>query len=837
MNSNVKHKNAELLVTTIPTNLPEQAFSLVGRQKEISDIQNLLTKKDVPLITLAGLGGAGKTSLAIQIAHASFEIFSGGVFFVSLASITKPNLIPVEIGRVLKIEQSQNKKIIENIKEFLLGRRVLLVLDNFEHIIDGAVYVQELLQSSSNLKIIVTSREPLRLRNEQIYPIGALDNEHALELFTKRARSLSPNFFISSTDKEAIIELCKKLDGLPLAIELAALRTKLFSPSALLSRLKPDTSTWLSASLQPVSRILNLFSSGSRDLPERQQSLRNTIAWSYELLEEKEKRIFRAASIFPAGFQIDALAILLSMNEVEVLEIVSSLVDKNLTKPAFEKYNTPHFTMVEMIREFAWDEIVRLHELTELKNAYVNLYVFLTEQADKVLKESQTADLFSRFDDEIANINLALEICITSPQGSTNWVKGYQILNSFHRYWMMYQTIFIDTDYLERARISMNEFVEENPKDVEDILLHKANISSLCGSYAWIKGNYSQAVELHSIAYEIHKQYQNDKGILESLNNISVNLANLGNYSEAIELLEKSNALCRTVGDQWAEVRNLSNMGSLYQNGEHPEKAFEIYEKGLEIANQLQNDFFIAVMNYGIGCLQVRLRNFEDAISFLQRSLDINKESQSVYLTSHTLVLYAKANILLGKPEPAIRSILEAIVSSEKVTDVDLKVDLLYVSVYILSFINLYQEAAQLVGVIQKSRAETHMVDNPYDRQSFEMVVQKIEVSLSKGEFESLKLMGSKLSLDSALAIASENLEISQSSENKKSSLQLTTREQEVLTLLAQGLTNEQISNELVVVLKTVEKHAAGIFRKLGVKNRTEAAAWALANEITNKNK
>lgn len=816
--------NTDLLISIIPSNLPEQISSLIGREGEIGAIQNLIKQKEINLITLTGLGGAGKTSLAIQIAHTMFKTFSGGVFFVSLASVTKPNLIPNEIGRILKVEKTPNKNILENIKEFLLGRRILLILDNFEHLIEGATFVQELLQASSNLKVIVTSREPLRLRNEQIYPIGALQNEQALELFIKRAQSLNPNLFISTQDKESILELCKKLDGLPFAIELAALRTKLFSPTALLARLKPD--------LQPASRILNLFSFGSRDLPERQQSLRNTIAWSYELLEEQEKKVLRVASIFPAGFQIDALANLLNMREDEILEIVSSLVDKSLIKPALEKHLVPHFTMVEMIREFSWHEIGQLQELNELKDAYVDLYTSLIEQADQALKESQNIDLFSRFEDEFANINLALEICFTSAQASSNWVKGYQILNALHRYWMMYQAILIDTDYLERARVSMNQFIEANPKSAKNILIHKANISSLCGSYAWINGNYSQAIELHSIAYEIHKKYQNEHGVLESLNNISVNLGNLGKYSEAIEMLEQSTLLARKLGDHWAEVRNLSNMGSLYQSEEQPEKAFEIYENGLNLARQLKNEFFIAIMNYGIGCLHVRLRNFEEAISFLELCLTSNKESQSMYLTSHTLVLFAKSNILLRRPEIAIKNLLEAISIAEKITDVDLKIDLLYVSIYILSFLNLNQEAVQFIGTIQQSRMETKMEENPYDMAEFENVLQKIKTKISKDDFEALKLSGSKLSLNAALAIVVELLESLGSTDSQKGSLQLTAREQEVLQLLAQGLTNEQISNELVVVLKTVEKHVAGIFRKLGVKNRTEAAAWALENDV-----
>jgi tetratricopeptide (TPR) repeat protein len=505
----------------------------------------------------------------------------------------------------------------------------------------GATYVQEFLQASRNLKIIITSREPLRLQNEQVFPIKTLDDEHALELFIKRAQLLNPNFLVSSEDKLAITELCQRLDGLPLAIELAALRTKLFSPAALLARLQPD--------LEPASRILNLLPAGAKDLPERQQSLRNTIAWSYELLEEKEKRIFRAASIFPSGFQMDALAILLSKNEDEVLETVSSLVDKNLIKPSLEKRLAPHFTMVEMIREFAWDEIIRLHELTEFKNAYVDLYLFLTQQADEILKESQIADLFSRFSDEFANINLALEICITSPRGSANWVKGYQILNSFHRYWMIYQTVFIDTDYLERAKTSMDEFITAETEVAETLLIHKANIYSLCGSYVWLKGNYSLAVDLHTTALEIYKKIKNESGVLESLNNISANLACLGDYAKSLEFLDESTALSQKLGDRWAEVRNLSNMGLFYQYTERPEKALEVYERGLILANDLKNDFFIGIINYGMGYLQIRLGNYDAAISILKSVLDVDRQTQGAFLFAHTLVLYAKANIFFGE--------------------------------------------------------------------------------------------------------------------------------------------------------------------------------------------
>lgn len=825
MISNTKNKTTDLLTATVPTNLPERVASLIGRQNESTAIKKLLVQKEINLITLTGLGGAGKTSLAIQIAHSVLQDFSGGVFFISLASLTKPNLILTEIARTLKIEQASSKKAIEQIKDFLLGRRILLILDNFEHLIEGAIHIQELLQTSANLKIIVTSREPLKLRNEQIYPIDVLENDFAVELFIKRAQSLNPNLFISTADKEAIFELCNRLDRLPLAIELAALRTKLFSPTALLTRLQPD--------LQPDSRILNLISTGTRDMPERQQSLRNTIAWSYELLEVQEQKVFRAASIFPAGFRVDSISTLLKLDEAQTLEIISSLVDKNLLRPSLEKHKESYFTMVEMIREFAWDEIIKLKELNEMKNAYVNLYLDLLRQADIEIKEKQTTNLFSVFGDEFANINLVLEICTTSPQGSENWTKGYQILKCFYHYWMMYQSVLIDVDYITRARKSMDDFIQANPHQAENFLLYKADIYSLSGSLAWLVGSYTQAVNLHEVAYETYQKIQNEKGILETLNNLSANWGCLGDYVKALDLLEKSTVISRKLGDQWAELRNLSNMGLFCQYTETPERAFKFYETGLKIANELQDKFFIALMNYGISSLYVRLKKYDEAIKILKLNLESGRELQGAFIYVHALVIYARANIMLGKQEPATKSILEAIELSEKITDVDVKVDILYICIHILGSLGIYSESVQLFGSIQQSRASTQMQENPYDARDFEKVLQKIKSSLSVNEFEMLNDIGSKLTLDAAIAFASEILETFQTVAHKKDiPLQLTTREHEVLQLIAQGKTNEQISNELVVVLKTVEKHVASIFRKLDVKNRTEAATWALANEI-----
>ena len=349
--------------------LPAHHINLLGREKDIAFLMDLLSKDEIRLVTLTGLGGIGKTTLTLQIASLLSNEFFDEVHFVNLVPLTHSEAIPFEIAHMLDVRQEAGKLILQSIAESLADRDTLLILDNFEHVMSGAGYVNQLLDMSPRLKVIVTSREPLGLRAEQVYPLSPLATDIATELFIQRARSSNPDFSPTLEDRLAIAELCNRLDGLPLAVELAAHRAGMFTPQAMLARLQPD--------LQPASRLLNFFSTGAKDLPERQQSLRKTIAWSYSLLNTDEQHALRFGSVFPGSFTIQQLAQLLCMDEMPAIDIVSSLVDKSLLKPSFEDEREARFSMLESIREFAWDEIRTSGELDELKSRYSNLYLEL----------------------------------------------------------------------------------------------------------------------------------------------------------------------------------------------------------------------------------------------------------------------------------------------------------------------------------------------------------------------------------------------------------------------------------------------------------------------------
>lgn len=818
----------ENLVESVPTNIPPVRGGLVGRNKEIKMIQGLLLREDISLVTLTGLGGIGKTSLALQVASSLLSSFAGGVFFVGLASLTQSETILIEIARILHIEQDAKKNILESLKVFLSERQVLLVLDNFEHLIKGTSQVSDLLRVSNHLKVLVTSRESLHLHAEQTFPVPPLSNEYAIELFTRRAQSLNPEFLLSQEDTLSVTELCQRLDGLPLAIELAALRTKLFTPQAMLDRLKPD--------LKPATPILDLLSLGARDLPKRQQSLRNTIAWSYGLLPAEEQNIFRAASIFPAGFSIQMLSMLLKQNENDVLEVISSLVDKSLIKPSLEKHNEPRFILLDSIREYAWDEILRLGELENLRDIYVDIYQTLSERANESLKGDKQSEWFDRLDDEIMNIALVLEICLTSATGSARWAKAYPILHNLHRYWMLREHFSLALQYVNKARASIDEYMAIKSSGNQRISILRAKIYSLSGSLAWMDGNYRQACSWHEVAYMSYEGVADNHGMAEALNNWAVNLGELGDYEAALEKHNLGLALSRKNGDRSSEMWQLDNTATIMEHLGRRESALSNFKEALKIAEELDDVYFIGSVTHNIAHLKLRTGDYDSAISLSQSSLQVAKKVQVPYLLSWSLTVLGIAHLLQGNVEQARKAALESASRADRFSETALKIELLRLVGFVFSEMGRKKEMMQIFRTIEKIRSETDYKENPFNDSYTHALMQKVNSYLSLDEHEGGNPNGSTMTFEAALSFCVDILEkpldiVPESSEASEFSF-MTAREREVLILLARGLTNELISKELVVVVKTVEKHVANILMKLAVKNRTEAAAWAIERNL-----
>jgi predicted ATPase/class 3 adenylate cyclase len=391
-----------------PQNLPAQATVLIGREKEVAAVGELLRQAAVRLVTLIGPGGTGKTRLALQAAAEMLDDFRDGVFFVALAPISDPGLVASTIAQTLGLREADGIPLRDSLNAYLREKQLLLLLDNFEQVLPAAPLVAELLAAAPGLKLMATSRAALRLRGEKEFAVPplslpdpkrlpaleALSQYAAVALFIQRAVDVRPEFTVTNENAPAVAEICARLDGLPLAIELAAARIKLLPPQALLARLE---------------NRLKLLTGGARDLPARQQTLRGAIAWSCDLLEEPEKRLFRRLAVFVAGCTLEAAEAVCSADgdlEIDVLEGLASLVDKSLLQQNDLASGEPRFTMLETIREYGLEELEASGEAPAIRRQHAEF--FLT-QAER--RETDVPARFARLERERDNLRAALAWC------------------------------------------------------------------------------------------------------------------------------------------------------------------------------------------------------------------------------------------------------------------------------------------------------------------------------------------------------------------------------------------------------------------------------------------
>jgi predicted ATPase/class 3 adenylate cyclase/DNA-binding CsgD family transcriptional regulator len=394
-----------------PNNLPVQLTPFIGREQELIAIQHLLHRKEVRLLTLTGPGGIGKTRLGLQAAAELADHFANGVFFVNLAPISDSTLVMPTMVDILGLQEAAGRPLPEYLKAQLQQKQMLLLLDNFEQVVRAAESVIDLLVACPRLKVLVTSREVLHVRAEHEFAVpplplpdlkdlpdlAALSHNAAVVLFVQRAQATKPDFQITNANTRAIVEICVHLDGLPLAIELAAARVKLLTPQALLARL---------------NQRLQILTSASRDVPARQQTLRNTIEWSYHLLDSQEQQLFRWLSVFAGGCTLEAIeAISTALDENQrtgrVLDRVSSLIDKSLFQRTEQESGEPRFEMLETIRAYGLEMLAASGEEEIIRQAHARYYLALREKAQRELHGPQQATWSQRLEQEHDNLRAA----------------------------------------------------------------------------------------------------------------------------------------------------------------------------------------------------------------------------------------------------------------------------------------------------------------------------------------------------------------------------------------------------------------------------------------------
>jgi predicted ATPase len=573
------------------TNLPAQRTGFVGREKEIAAAKELLQRPDVCLVTVTGPGGIGKTRFAVQVATDLVDCFPSGIHFVPLSSLSDPGLVASVIVQALGIREAGGQSPLEILKEKLqdlLHAPMLLVLDNFEHLLQATPTVAELLAMGPNLKILVTSRAALHVYGEHEFPVPPLalpDSQSApsvevlsqcpaIALFVQRAVAAKPDFELNRENASVVAEICARLDGLPLAIELAAARVKVLSPSSMLTRLK--------------SR-LQLLTGGSRDLPRRQQTLRAAMDWSHDLLSAAEQKLFRRLSVFVGGCTLEGVEAACDAKgdlDLDLLDGMASMVDKSLAQQVESARGESRFVMLETIREYALEKLEASGELAATKRAHAAYFLVLAEEVAAEQSGPETAEWLERFTFEHDNFLAGLEWLTET--GDAEW--GLRLGAALFRFWEM-------REYLAEGRDKLGKLLKlagaAGPTKARSRVLFAAGV--LAGE----QGDYASADTLINQSQDIAHELGDKTGVAVSLNALAVFARDRGDVAVAHVLFEAALGLWRELGDQKAVARALSNLANVLKLQADYEGAHALYAECLAIFQGLADRTGIAwSMNY-----------------------------------------------------------------------------------------------------------------------------------------------------------------------------------------------------------------------------------------------
>jgi predicted ATPase len=638
---------------TYRNNLPLQPTPLIGREKEVSEVCNLVRSEETRLLTLTGPGGIGKTRLALQAAADLLEDFSDGTFFVPLATLTQAELLVPAIAETLGVRETGEQPLDESLKDYLSQRRLLLVLDNFEQVLGAAPAVTELLAGAPGLKVLVTSRAPLGLYGEHEFPVPplalpdlkrpppleSLTQYEAVRLFLERAQAVKPDFSITNESAPAVAEICVRLDGLPLAIELAAARIKMLPPKAMLQRL---------------SSRLKLLTGGARDLPERQRTLRGTIEWSHALLDDGEQLLFGRLAVFSGGRTLEAIEAICDAEgdlPMDAFEGVSSLVDKSLLRQEEGPNGEPRFVMLETVHEFAREKLQDSAEAEEIKRAHAEYFLTLAEEAYPELRGPDQHQWLERLEAEHDNMRAALtwalerkEVEVALKLGGALWwfwqTRGY---HSEGRRWLE-EALAMDgrgspgsramalvgagrlaseQGDLDRAQEASEEGLELLVHEGREASEAKLNLLYSLGWVAWQREELGQASELFEEGLALSREMSDTWWLASSLFSLALVPHYLGDSERATELYEQSMDLFRELGDKQFLAYCLINLAMVVYSQDLGQAA-QLTEESVALHRELGNRGSVSMGLYNLGWMALLQNDLSRAADLYRESLSLS---------------------------------------------------------------------------------------------------------------------------------------------------------------------------------------------------------------------
>ena len=740
-----------------PDNIPRQLTSFIGRERELQELKRLLERSR--LLTLTGPGGSGKTRLCLQLGAEVADGFPDGVYFVALAPVGNPDLVLSSIAQGIGLRDAGDRPLLDRLRSHLENARALILLDNFEHLIAAAPLIAQILQATVRLRFAVTSRAPLHLTGEQEFEVppmqvpdpqcataAAVAGCESVRLFTERARAARPSFVVDEGNAASIARITRRLDGLPLAVELAAARIKLLPPASLLARLEHS---------------LPVLVGGARDLPERHQTLRATIAWSY------------ACSVFRGGISLeDAESVCAAAIDlgVEVLDGLEELVDQSLLRPVEEVAGAggPRFGMLFLVREYAAERLAELPERARVEESHAATFLALAEAARRRLQGPGEQEWLDRLEAEHQNIRAAIDWYTPHEP-----CKALRLAAAMSRFWGVRGHF---TEGRRRLKALLDACGDESPTRVKAL-----------------NGAASLAIDQ-------------------------------GDHVDARDLVGKSIRLSQELGYRRGEAIALVFLGrSLIASG-RPAEAGPHVERALELLEGLDDPAAVATALLYAGLAAHFTGRFEESCARYERSVELCRAAGYRSVAARSLQQLGKSRLELGDIRGARSALEEALPTCLELGD------RWVVPVVMTGFAGV----AARTGRPRRALRLAGVARGLCEAGQFSMPVP-VEAELERWQAPARNQLGSAAAQDMAegrrmnlaeavpYALADEPEEPWHTGPRRA----LTRRELEVAALVAQGLTNRRIAEQLYLSVRTVDTHVDHVLTKLGFSNRTQLAAWA----------
>lgn len=767
--------------------LPVPLTSFVGRERDVAAIQQIILSPNARLLTLTGPGGVGKTRLALRVLSGLHDAFPGGVWFVELASIRDPDLVLPAVAATLGFQNAGDSRVVDSLAVAIGGVRTLIALDNLEQVVDAASDIGALLGRCPSLVILATSRIALRLGGEQLFPVAPLpvpepprtfeadhpEDDGAVELFMHRAQSVRPGFTVDATNAAIVTEICRRLDGLPLAIELAATRTKVLSPAALLLRL---------------DHKLQILTGGPRDLPDRQRTLRDTIAWSYDLLLPAQQALFRLLAVFARGFTLDAAEAIAGVDG-DILDDLSDLVDGGLVRQDEQPGGETRFRILETVREFAQERLEDSGEILAVCQRHADWFLRLISQANLTEYRDGETESLARLGQDLDNIRAALGWSLRPEATDSDIDVALRIAAGMERFFITRSLVPEGRSWVERALLRGAGASDEA----------RARGLAAAGILAMVEVDDEASLRYSAESVALWDRLDNPAGEISALFFMGLVAWRNRDVSHLAEIVTRAAELHPKI--EWSTWKNTIHVlnGMMAHARGDVDRAQMSLERAVHIYEQIGFTWGVGWLTSVLGAIALQTADLQQALRRGQQALGIFWEHGDIASVGNELVGIALVATRLGQAD----------------------------------------QSARLLGLAASVRDASGLVvtrEAPLDAMAIAETTAALGADAFAAGFAAGRTLAPGTGVAEALAIHESHAPIGQSpilsepaTRSNGNVFRLTPRELEVLRQLTTGrTTNRDLAEALSISPKTAGNHVDNILAKLEVKSRVAAISLAL---------